>query len=206
MKGISLNRITPQAKTIATANKFGNTNIKTQQGTTRVLYDTLPIDGRTEFRFFENANLRAFPFTNIGSEGNRLGVGETFVIEDIYFEILDYNGNLLEFAWTAGGQNIFGGPSATFSTTLTSGEIDIYLANSQVVKKLPALVCQQQTNPTSTNLSDEVFNFFTQVTIQPLLEYIVALRTLTYALPTNENNIRCYLRGTASILAPKTTF
>ena len=85
MKGIQISNLTPQQKAVAVNNRFGNTNIKGQQGTTRVIYDSLPLDGATELRFFENASSRQYPFTNITSEGNRLTVGETFVIQKIYF-------------------------------------------------------------------------------------------------------------------------
>ena len=71
MKGQVISNFTPQNKIVGVNNKFGNTNIKNQQGTTRVLFDTLPLDGSTELRFFENAASRQYPFTNIGSEGNR---------------------------------------------------------------------------------------------------------------------------------------
>ena len=54
MKGIIQSLVTPQQKMVAVNKKFGNTNIKNQQGTTRVIYDSLPLDGRTNFRFFEN--------------------------------------------------------------------------------------------------------------------------------------------------------
>ena len=56
MKGYNINPVTPQQKMVAVNNRFGNTNIAQQQGTTRVIYDSLPLDGRTNFRFFENAN------------------------------------------------------------------------------------------------------------------------------------------------------
>jgi len=76
MKGRVISNFTPQDKIVSVNNKFGNTNIKGQQGTTRVLFDSLPLDGSTELRFFENSSSRQYPFTNIGAEGNRLNVGE----------------------------------------------------------------------------------------------------------------------------------
>jgi hypothetical protein len=54
MKGQIIQQITPQNKIVGVNNKFGNTNIKNQQGTTRVIFDSLPLDGSTELRFFEN--------------------------------------------------------------------------------------------------------------------------------------------------------
>ena len=54
MRGIIQAGVTPQQKMVAVNNKFGNNNIASQQGTTRVLFDSIPLDGRTTFRFFEN--------------------------------------------------------------------------------------------------------------------------------------------------------
>ena len=45
MKGRIIQQTTPQDKIVGVNNKFGNTNIKNQQGTTRVIYDSLPLDG-----------------------------------------------------------------------------------------------------------------------------------------------------------------
>jgi hypothetical protein len=70
-------------------NKFGNTGIKSQQGTSRLIYDTLPVGTNTTFRFFEDSASRNFPFTNTGSDGNKLGVGDTMVIESVQFSYID---------------------------------------------------------------------------------------------------------------------
>ena len=55
MKGKIITNITPQQKIVSVNNRFGNTNVKNQQGTTRVLFDSIALNGQTEFRFFENA-------------------------------------------------------------------------------------------------------------------------------------------------------
>jgi hypothetical protein len=129
MKGRVISQITPQQKAVAVNNRFGNTNIKGQQGTTRVIYDSLLLDGSTELRFFENAASRQYPFTNIGSEGNRLTVGETFVIQKIYFGLINVDedtGAFVDFqSIPANG--------AGYET----GEWSFLLANSQVIKQLP---------------------------------------------------------------------
>ena len=97
MKGIQISNLTPQQKAVAVNNRFGNTNIKGQQGTTRVIYDSLALDGSTELRFFENSASRQYPLTNIGSEGNRLTVGDTFVIQKIYFGLIELDADLGTF-------------------------------------------------------------------------------------------------------------
>jgi len=66
-----MNSVTPQRKLIANTDKFNNAGIKKQQGTTRAIYDSLPLDGRTNFRFFEESNNRNFPLTNTGADGNK---------------------------------------------------------------------------------------------------------------------------------------
>ena len=131
MKGQVITNYTPQNKMVDVNNRFGNTNIAMQQGTTRVLFDSLELSGATELRFFENVSSRNYPFTNIGSEGNRLTVGDTFVVQKIYFAVgsLDADTGVLtnivdfrSFGWEA----------------FMKGEFSFQIANSQVIKQLPS--------------------------------------------------------------------
>lgn len=207
MKGITIQSVTPQGKMVAVNNKFGNTNIKNQQGTTRVIYDSLPLDGRTNFRFFETANVRTAPLTNIGSEGNRLEVGSTFTIEKIYFNAVTFDAvnntitaSLNGLAFTAGDTAV---PFAT-------GELDFFIANSQVIKQLPtSFVNGSNFNPTANNTNDHAFGLATDIVIPPLLEYIANLRTTSYATGADlqgYTHLQCFIYGTAGIIAPQTTF
>lgn len=207
MKGITIQSVTPQGKMVAVNNKFGNTNIKNQQGTTRVIYDSLPLDGRTNFRFFENSQTRTAPLTNIGSEGNRLEVGSTFTIEKIYFNAVTYDAvnntvtaSLNGLAFTAGDTAV---PFAT-------GELDFFIANSQVIKQLPTSFVQGSNfNPTANNTNDHAFGLATDIVIPPLLEYIANLRTTSYATGADlqgYTHLQCFIYGTAGIIAPQTTF
>jgi hypothetical protein len=197
MKGLTISNLTPQQKAVGVNNKFGNTNIKGQQGTTRVIYDSLPLDGSTELRFFENASSRVYPFTNIGSEGNRLTVGETFVIQKIYFGLIALD--------DAPKFDTFQ-PLPGTGTEYETGEWSFLLANSQVIKQLPFSVflngSQTVLNPTSVD--DQTFNTFTDIVIPPLLEYVLTYRIAPY----NAENLRlvCFMEGTAGIIAPQTTF
>lgn len=78
-----------QQKMIAVNDKFGNTGIKSQQGTSRILYDALPLNPSLDpftLTFFENVKTRKFPFTNLPE--NKLQVGETFTIEDYYMSLI----------------------------------------------------------------------------------------------------------------------
>jgi hypothetical protein len=199
MKGLTISNLTPQQKAVGVNNRFGNTNIKGQQGTTRVIYDSLPLDGSTELRFFENAASRQYPLTNIGSEGNRLTVGETFVIQKIYFGKITTDpdtGAFLSFS-----------PLSAQIADFTMGEFSFLLANSQVIKQLPfSIFCSDSStvlNP--SNGVDETFNTFTDIVIPPLLEYVLTYRIAPYAVAENTRLV-CFMEGTAGIIAPQTTF
>jgi hypothetical protein len=199
MKGRVISNFTPQDKIVGVNNKFGNTNIKNQQGTTRVIYDSLPLDGSTELRFFENAASRQYPFTNVGAEGNRLNVGETFVVQKVYFGII--------------GTDADTGAYTTFDTlgnfgygNWARGEWSFFIANNQVIKQLSFSSCFDiNANVTGVNDQDEAFSTFTDIVIPPLLEYVLTVRTPQYpALETAR--LVCFIEGTAGILAPQTTF
>jgi len=200
MKGRIISNITPQQKAVAVNNRFGNTNIKGQQGTTRVIFDSLPLDGSTELRFFENAGSRQYPFTNIGAEGNRLTVGETFVIQKIYFAEIDTDADTGAFVGFHGLNNASGQEYET-------GEWSFLLANSQVIKQIPFSVfcinANTAINPASGN--DQTFNTFTDIVIPPLLEYVLTYRVAPYTAQTTKRLV-CFMEGTAGIIAPQSTF
>lgn len=197
MKGRIITPTTPQQKIVSVNNRFGNTNIKSQQGSTRVLFDSLLFSGQQEFRFFENAGSRQYPFTNVGAEGNRLNVGETFVIEKIYFGVITVDPDTREIIdFTA----LSNGP---FSI---KGEFSFQIANNQVIKQLPLdMFGNSQLNPTAVNGYDVAFDTFTDIVIPPLLEYIASVR-LAYSEVAENSYMVCFLEGTAGILAPQTTF
>jgi hypothetical protein len=207
MRGLIENKITPQQKMVAVNQKFGNTNIKNQQGTTRTIYHSLPLDNRTTFRFFENAQASSFPLTNIGSEGNRLEVGSTFTLQKIYLVGIFYdavNNTII------GAGAISSGLANDFSVPFATGEIDFQIANSQVVKQLPThWDFSANFNPQAVNTSDIAFEFATDIVIPPLLEYVCQLRTTSYdktADPSGYTHIMCVIQGSAGIIAPQTTF
>jgi len=199
MKGRVISNFTPQDKIVSVNNKFGNTNIKGQQGTTRVLFDSLPLDGSTELRFFENSSSRQYPFTNIGAEGNRLNVGETFVVQKVYFGIMGIDpdtGAFVDFS------NL--GNAGPFD--FMNGEWSFLIANSQVIKQLPFASCfNGADNVTSVNGNDEAFSTFTDIVIPPLLEYVLTYRVNPY-VARDAARLVCFIEGTAGILAPQTTF
>lgn len=197
MKGRFQAGITPQGKIINTANKFNNKGIKKQQGTTRVIYDTIQYDGtQTVFNFFEGVNSRSFPFTNLTR--NQLDVGESMVIERAYLAVLIFDNStdtLISFNTIA------------IDPILLSGEFEVQTANNRVVKPIPIGSMIPGFNKSSEFSEDYNYEFDTQITLQPLLEFNVPVR---FPVPPIQQGDRTFLRltleGAGSILAPRATF
>jgi hypothetical protein len=195
-------QITPQRKIIETGKRLGNRGLAKQQGTTRILYDTLPIDGRNVFEFFKNSQNRAIPFSNTGSYGNKLEVGEAMVVERAYLSVITFDAILTDEV-------------ATFAPieslpALTGGEMSLIIANNVVIKPLPVLSTVSYYNKSaqwggdSNDYGYASFEFDTQLTIQPLLEYIWRLEYLSLA-EIESTFLRFTIEGTGSIYAPRTT-
>jgi hypothetical protein len=191
--------VSPQSKNIAVNNRFGNTGIKNQQGTTVIKYDTLPLDGRTEFRFFEGSSQRNFPLSNTGSDGNKLGVGSTLVVERVYLSLIQIS------AVTGQITNIDQLTIAVTNPNLLAAELSFTIANSDVIKQLPVLSFLPEFNKLAENAVNTSFDFDTQVIIPPLLEYIATLR-IPFPITTADSFLRLTIEGSGSIIAPRTTF
>lgn len=198
MRDYTSNRVTPQMKAVAVNDKFGNSGIKKQQGSTVIKYDTLPLDGRTEFRFFEESNQRNFPLSNTGADGNKLGVGNSMVIERVYLTVGTYNPSTNQ--WLT-----FDATDITTNVAVLSAEFGFTLANSQVLKNIPVLSWIANFNKAAENQLNSNYEFDTQIVIPPLLEFVATLRTQKYTAVT-ETYIRLTIEGAGAIIAPKTTF
>lgn len=196
MQGKIIGAITPQNKMVAVNNRFGNTNIKGQQGTTRVLFDSIALNGATELRFFENAGSKQYPLTNVGAEGNRLNVGDTFAVQKIYFGIITLDPD-------TGAVTSF---QPGISSPFVLGELSFQIANSQVIKQLPiSAFISPSLNPTAVNGSDVALETFTDIIIPPLLEYVLSLRLTSYTALENQY-LTCFIEGSAGIISPQSTF
>lgn len=188
MRNVYRGGVTPQQKMVAINQKFGNNSIQSQQGTTRQLYDTLLHQGGAEtLRFFEDSASRNFPATNTGSDGNKLGVGDTMIISAIQF-------------------------SVSSETALSSipdifqfGQLNFEIANNRVIKDLSLTEAKVFVNE-STSANTKAFIVFleTEIVIPPLLNYVLELRTPI--LDGASRLVRCDIIGAAGIIAPRTTF
>jgi hypothetical protein len=199
MREIYASGLTPQQKLVAVNNKFGNTGIKSQQGTSRIIYDSLATGTNTSFRFFEDSASRNFPFTNTGSDGNKLGVGDTMVISSVqfyYFDVVNATG-LIE------------NNTPVFSvTSLLLGMFDFEIANNKVIKKLTLTEGNTYYNKNNSDAYSDL-ELETQIVLPPLLPYVLELR-LPIAIPApaagRTRYVQAQIIGTGGIIAPRTTF
>ena len=154
MKEVISGRFTPQRKAIGVNDKFGNVGIKKQQGSTVIKYDSLPLDGRTEYRFFEGSSQRNFPLSNTGSDGNKLGVGNTLVLERAYLSIVLFGegGAISEIEVLS---------LATTNANILASEFSFSIANSEVIKQVPILSWLPQFNKVAENEVNTNFEFDT---------------------------------------------
>jgi len=130
----------------------------------------LPLDGRNEFRFFEGSAQRNFPLSNTQSDGNKLGVGSTMVVERAYLSIVLFNPlarnpeiSVLEPL------------SVANYAKLCDGEFSFEIANSQVIKSVPVMSWLPEFNKDAENALNTSFEFDTQVVIMPLLEFVAQI-------------------------------
>lgn len=191
--------ITPQMKNIAVNDKFGNSGIKKQQGSTVIRYDSLELTGQTQLRFFEESNNRNFPLTNTGSDGNKLGVGNSMVVERIYLTVGTFNPTTN--AWTDFNETNINTP-----IQLLAAEFGFTIANSEVIKNVPVLSWISAFNKSAENQLNSNYEFDTQIIIPPLLEFVATLRLQNYTAPTERTWVRLTIEGSGAIIAPKTTF
>lgn len=203
MRTVEMGRVTPQKKIIGTNSKFGNQGIKNQQGSTVILYDTLPWDGRTEFRFFEGSAQRNFPLSNTGSQGNQLSVGYSMTVERVYLSVVvtDADGVIQDIQPVS--LNV--GPLMPIQIAL--GELGFSVANSDVIKKVPVLSWLPEFNKNAENALNTSFDFDTQVVIPPLMEFVAGLRVPQYVVAVGQNlALRLTIEGAGAIIAPRATF
>lgn len=188
---------TPQDKLIQVADKFGNTGIQKMQGSTVIKYDTLPLDGRNVYEFFQGSAQRNFPFSNTGSDGNRLGVGNSMIVQRAYLSIV-------KFDRVTGAITAVDPLTLAAYPALCTSEFGFEIANSLVIKNVPVLSWMPEFNKIAENALNTSFEFDTLISIQPLLEYVATIRQQGQAIIA-DTFLRLTIEGVGSIMAPRTT-
>lgn len=223
-----LRGVTPQEKMVAVNNKFGNTGIKKQQGTTRVIYDTLPLAVATAaqevvFPFFKNCQNRSFPFTNLTM--NKLQVGETLTLESFYVAAMRYvtaSGittveAIMPLSWWPEFMGLY------------RSDLNFYIGENGVIKDVSLNSMQAQFNDnahfstfalypigaTANTINGyanhDKFELKTDLVIPPDIQFEADVTTGPLAaLPANPGSksyaLHIAFEGAGSLLAPRSTF
>jgi len=185
--------VTPQQKLIGVNNKFGNKGIKFQQGTTRVIYDGILVDGQSEYTFFEDVKSKQFPFTNLNE--NRLLVGEALAVERAY----------LFLAVIVAGDITSISSLSAIDPNFQAGDLSFQIATNEVLKPIKVTSFLPEFNKSAYHTEYTNFEFDTQLVIPPLLDFKARFRISDPQTGAN-TFLFMVLEGTGSIIAPKTTF
>ena len=184
--------ITPQQKMIDINKRLGVKGIGKMQGTTRLIWDSLPVTGETTFRFFESSNTRGFPETNM-EKGNKLEIGESLVINFMNFSL-----------FTKNAESVYGGFSSITDgladlTPFALGELQILIANQRVMKPIKLANFLPAFNKSSMNEFSENFYFDTQLIIPPLVEFEMIVR-LPELIPNLDTYLSLTVEGLGAII------
>jgi len=181
---------TPGQKIAHVNNRLGNRGVQNQQGTTRIIYDTLPIDGRTEFRFFEGCGSRNYPLTNLTQ--NKLEVAEAMVIQRASLSIL----TIVNGAVTA--VESVAAVAAAKAAVYGSGEFQFLIANNRTVKPMALIHWSPEFNKSAAFADYNNYKFMTEISVPPLLEFVAAIRTTTFAAISTKQ-LRLTIEGVGAI-------
>ena len=190
-------RPTPQQKIGFVNKKLGNKGIDEQQGTTRILYHYIPLDGRTQFDFFRDSQAVQFPLTNVGSFGNKLEVGETLDVERLHLSVITFDPVVTDeitavLDLTAAGVD-----------GIYRSDLNLVIANSQVMKPINVVSFKPEFNYMSRNDDNTVFWAYTDLIIPPLVEFEFLLRTPGYGGAVANAFLGLTVEGVGSILSPR---
>jgi hypothetical protein len=180
-----------QQKMLHVADRLGLTTLKDMQGTTRMVYDSSTASASTH-TFFKGASQRAFPFTNVGANGNQFQVDEALLVEKIGF-----------FApSTADGISYVGIGSSGYSV-----KFDLVIGNKTVIKDATCEFGGEQAFYVDGNAASGVIDLEgVGILIPPQVEYYVVAKVFNgSARTTLSDRLGCYLFGTGALLNFNTT-
>jgi hypothetical protein len=184
-----------------------------QQGTTRVIYDTVnfPTGTNPSYDFFSEVSgksatlIQNQPATNISD--NRFEPGEGMVIKEIGF----YNMDVSAAAVT---------PADLDVSIIGLGTINFYIGNNRVIKDLPLLAGQIATSINNINTSTTsvtnfsntrylAFRLFNNIVIPPQIQFYATVR-----LPFGSGGVagsglgslRMYVKGYGKLFNPRNNY
>lgn len=196
-----------------------NKNLGKQQGTTRTIYDTIPLTGSpNQFNFFENLANKGFPWTNLNR--NSFTDAEAMNIQRAYLTIIETSNDtdyavLAADTWQSYGVFQRAATAATPTTKnqyskFSVAQASIFVSGQQILKNFSFLSADPRFNYSNQGLTSlaevttgstvaayglEVYNFASPAVIPPNREFIVSVQVPAYTDPSAAGN-NVYLRLT----------
>lgn len=200
-----------------------NKGLGKQQGTTRTIFDTIPLTGAPNvFNFFENLANKGFPWTNLNR--NSFTDAEAMNIQRAYLSLIVTN-NDTDYALLAANtmatfsifekasDYAYATPQTNAFAKLQLGMASIYVSGQQILKNFSFLSADPRFNKINPSISitswfdtdatighraavgKEVYEFASPAVIPPNREFIVTLQVPPYVDPSTEG-ANWYLRLT----------
>ena len=166
--------ISAQDKILYVAQKLGLRTLKNMQASTRIVYDQITT-AASNFTFFEQANTRVFPNTNIST--NQFEVNEALLVESIDFFIPQ----------TATGEQYANlGEGVKFS---------LIIGNKIVIKDA---ICEPNVTAFTTGVKSTYYFEGVGILIPPQLEYKIEASIYNQQTRVaSTSRLGCMLHGTA---------
>ena len=210
----------PLARRIAAVGKETlNRQLGKQQGTTRTIYDTIPLTGSpNQFNFFENLANKGFPWTNLNR--NSFTDQEAMNIQRAYLTFIETDNDTDYTILAATTLQIYGVSQRanTVATPSTKNQYakfllaqaSIFVSGQQILKNFSFLssdprfnyknqgitaVSQVTNGSTFATLGLETYEFSSPAVIPPNREFIVSVQVPSYTDPSATGN-NVYLRLT----------
>jgi len=216
----------PLARRIAAVGRETyNKGLGKQQGTTRTIYDTIPLTGAPNvFNFFENLANKGFPWTNLNR--NSFTDAEAMNIQRAYLTLIETNSDTpyemvsattIQTFGIYERRNVLFDPSAKNDSyakfSLAQGSI--FVSGQQILKNFSFLSSDPRFNygnvgfgvsqagftttggtSGSHSVGREIYDFSSPAVIPPNREFIVSVQVPPYVDPGAGAGVTCYLRLT----------
>lgn len=196
---MNLQKLRPQQKLVDVNNRLGNDFLKTMQGTTKMVYDTLEIlPGQNVYQFFKDTNTRTFPFCNVKNDS--LPVAESLSVQRISLSVITERN-------TPDGI-LFGiQPLSGVVQNLEISDLSLKIANDVVMKPIAIQHFLPAYNKNATNEFSEIFEMNTDMVIPPQLDFSFELRVFNLVTDTTvKTYLRLIVEGVGAQFNGKTNF
>ena len=177
------------------ATRMLGAQMDSQQGTTRIIYDTQDIttapNTTTSYDFFSAVSSKTFPAANITD--NRFEPGEGMVIKEIII---------------ANTQTTT--PCPVINTLLGATLVNVLIGNNRVIKDLPlwsfgGLTAINNLNPANTTAVTGI-RLLTNLVIPPQVQFVCNLRVPISHVAAQGVTFRVYFKGYGKLFNPRNNY